>query len=160
MVKTDSLGKTGGCQESAALINVTTFNPSTATPNFSVLVLAVTDSMPNAVLLGDSSTIDEYICNFVSITDTICLGDSLELIAGGGSTYLWSTGDTTQAIWVSPGSTSSYSVEVADENGCNDTASITIMVDSLSVTITEDTSIGSCTDSATIQVYVKEKVFR
>ncbi len=34
----------------------------------------------------------------------ICLGDSVILEASGGSTYRWSTGDTSSQIEVSPGS--------------------------------------------------------
>ena len=49
-----------------------------------------------------------------------CPGEEIELIAnasGGASpyTYLWSTGETTQSIFVSPGSTQTYSVTVTDD---------------------------------------------
>lgn len=57
----------------------------------------------------------------VSVTPVnagICIGDSLTLTASGGSTYLWSTGDTTVSLTVSPSSTTSYTV-VTFSNGCS-----------------------------------------
>ncbi|HLG03666.1 MAG TPA: GEVED domain-containing protein, partial [Bacteroidia bacterium] len=47
---------------------------------------------------------------------TFCAGDSVELIASAGNSYLWSNGLTSQAIWVS--TTDSYSVAVDDGSGC------------------------------------------
>lgn len=49
-----------------------------------------------------------------------CPGDEIELIAnatggGGGYTYQWSTGETTESIFVSPASTQNYSVTVTDD---------------------------------------------
>jgi gliding motility-associated-like protein len=47
---------------------------------------------------------------------SFCTGDSVTLDAIGGSSYLWSTGDTTQSITVTtPGN---YTVTVADNTGC------------------------------------------
>ncbi|HSG99937.1 MAG TPA: hypothetical protein VLB27_07810, partial [candidate division Zixibacteria bacterium] len=61
----------------------------------------------------------------VSVNDeVICEGDSVQLCATvapgtgvGPFTYLWSTGDTTQCIWVSV--TDSHSVVVTGDNGCS-----------------------------------------
>ena len=52
-------------------------------------------------------------------SDVLCPGDQIELFAtasggGGGYNYLWSTGETTSSIFVSPQTTESYSVEVSD----------------------------------------------
>ncbi len=56
-----------------------------------------------------------------------CNGDSLLLNAGSGVgyDYLWSTGDTTQTVWVS--TTSSLWVEIANDRGCltRDTINVT-----------------------------------
>lgn len=60
-------------------------------------------------------------------TEMSCPGDPVTLTAtpSGGSppyTYLWSTGETTQTITVTPGGTTTYSVDVTDD--ClNETAS-------------------------------------
>ena len=51
----------------------------------------------------------------ISPADTICPGASAVLIASGGDTYLWSTGDTTQTIVASPVyGGASYSVAIDD----------------------------------------------
>lgn len=52
--------------------------------------------------------------------DIECPGDEVELIAeasggGGGYTYLWSTGETTPSIFVSPSSTQTFTVSVTDD---------------------------------------------
>ena len=54
---------------------------------------------------------------------TICFGDSVTLTATilsgtGPYSYLWSTGDTTQSITVSPDTTTQYTVVVTGINGC------------------------------------------
>ena len=42
----------------------------------------------------------------------ICLGDIVTLTASGGDEYVWSTGETTQSIQVSPSETTEYTVTV------------------------------------------------
>ena len=59
----------------------------------------------------------------------ICNGDSTILTASGGGTYLWSTGETTATITVSPNSTTLYSVVVTN-NGCSDSDDVTVIVGS------------------------------
>lgn len=50
-------------------------------------------------------------------TTTICEGESVIIIASAGfPSYLWSNGETTQLITV--GNSGTYSVDVADTNGC------------------------------------------
>jgi len=69
-------------------------------------------------------------CGFkaaVTGAGSICKGDSIKLIAGGGGTYLWNTGATSSAIVVSPNTTSTYTANV---------------------------SLGSCTQAATVNVTV------
>lgn len=65
----------------------------------------------------------------VNIPDeNICQGDSITLDAGfAGSTYLWSTGATSQTITVS--TAGAYSVTVNDQNGCNgsDSGSVSVL---------------------------------
>ncbi|WP_159023876.1 T9SS type A sorting domain-containing protein [Formosa sp. L2A11] len=60
----------------------------------------------------------------------ICEGESVTLTASGGSTYKWSTGETTQSITVSPNKTKIYSVQVSEGN-VSDTVEVTILVDDL-----------------------------
>lgn len=59
---------------------------------------------------------EEVIAN-AGDDQTICLGDTVTLVASGGETYLWSTGETSQSIQVSPTITTTYTVEVFDSTG-------------------------------------------
>jgi hypothetical protein len=71
----------------------------------------------------------------VSVNDAaICFGDTAMLTATvtsgtGPFTYIWTTGDTTQSIYVSPDTTTTYGVVVTGSNGCpSDTAFGTVTV--------------------------------
>lgn len=62
-----------------------------------------------------------------SASPTFCNGDSISLTCSAGSSYSWSTGETTQSIVVN--SSGSYVVTMTDANGCSgSTPSITISV--------------------------------
>ena len=58
----------------------------------------------------------------------ITAGASAILTANGGGTYLWSTGETTQSITVSPANTTAYTVTV-NTNGCEDNDTVLVIVD-------------------------------
>ncbi len=78
-----------------------------------------------------------------SITgNNICVGQNTTLKAGGGSTYLWNTGETTSTITKSPTvGTYTYTVIVA-VGSCADTATYTIKVNPLPTPIASgDTTI-------------------
>lgn len=66
----------------------------------------------------------------IGITN-ICLGTSTTLTANGGnsnSTYLWSTGETSQSITVTPNNDTEYSVTIFNAEGCSESASVTVYV--------------------------------
>jgi len=63
---------------------------------------------------------------------SVCLGNSITLTASGGSTYLWSTGETTESIIVSPSETTTYSVEVF-ENNCSSTDQVMVTINELPI---------------------------
>lgn len=60
---------------------------------------------------------------------TICPNTCADLVATGGQSYLWSTGEQTPNITVCPANTSTYSVTVIDNNACTDVDEVTITVD-------------------------------
>lgn len=74
---------------------------------------------------------------------TFCQGSSVALSANAGSSYLWSTGATTQNISVN--TSGSFTVAVTDAGGC-DTASapVTVTVNSAIATITTSGSLVLC----------------
>ncbi|MBI1224999.1 MAG: hypothetical protein GC192_07150 [Bacteroidetes bacterium] len=61
----------------------------------------------------------------VSVSSNACIG-SATLTATGGSSFLWSTGETTASIGTT--TNGNYSVTVSNANGCTDTASTTVSI--------------------------------
>lgn len=101
-----------------------------------LLIIAV--SLPLIVTAGEDSRYsfafmppDLFFCP--PPPDTICKGDTLykgkstSISASGGDSYLWSTGETTPAITITPLQNSLYSVTVSNTSG--------------SVTCSKDTSL-------------------
>ena len=59
---------------------------------------------------------------------TVVVGSNTILTATGGGTYLWSGGETTSVISVSPSATTMYCVYVTDTNNCTDSSCVTIYI--------------------------------
>ncbi len=57
-----------------------------------------------------------------------CRGQSVALTASGGGSYMWSTGQTTQSINVSPSSNTTYTVTVSNSYGCSDEDQVRVTV--------------------------------
>ena len=68
-----------------------------------------------------------YPVAYAGENTSICEGEIINLIATGGTDYLWSTDETNDSIAVSPLQTTIYSVTVS-ENGCSDSAEVTVTV--------------------------------
>ena len=82
----------------------------------------------NMVLDAD---LEGNAANFGSITPseiTIVEGQSTTLTASGGTAYLWSTGETTQSITVSPMATTTYTCQITFAPGCEGDYSSTVTV--------------------------------
>jgi gliding motility-associated-like protein len=72
----------------------------------------------------------------------ICRGDSVQLLASGGNTYLWSGGQTTAVVNLKPVTSDTYSVIATALNGC--TQSDTIRVDVNSIPAVSFAASSSC----------------
>ncbi|MCA0932640.1 right-handed parallel beta-helix repeat-containing protein [Lutimonas saemankumensis] len=70
----------------------------------------------------------------------ICLGESIVLTAGGGSNYLWSTGETEKSITVNPDVTTVYSVKVS-EGDKSDVDEVTVFVNEFKANAGDDVTI-------------------
>lgn len=80
---------------------------------------------------------------------TFCTGGSVILSAGIYTSYLWSTGETTDSITVTTGGI--YTVTVTNSSGCTGTASITVTVTTgISPTITVTGALYLCQGDSTI----------
>ena len=78
----------------------------------------------------------------VSASVTICNGDNTALTATGGTSYKWSTGDTTSSINVKPTTTTFYTV-TANPNGCSASDYLVVTV-SPSPTISAGNNVTIC----------------
>ncbi|MCF8276416.1 MAG: gliding motility-associated C-terminal domain-containing protein [Flavobacteriales bacterium] len=75
-------------------------------------------------------------------TTSICLGQQTDLLATGGISYLWNTGETTASITVMPTETTLYEVTATDNNNCEASDTVTVFVVAIpQVTIVEPDSL-------------------
>ncbi len=94
-----------------SIYTVTVTNSSTGCYTIRNVTVQVV-SAPSATITGNNA---------------ICPGQSTTLTASGGTTYLWSTGNATASINVSPATTTTYTVSVY-AGTCYSTASIQVIV--------------------------------
>lgn len=93
----------------------------------------------------------------LNINDTsICLGESLLLIASGGSSYVWSSEQTSNSINVTPNSSTAYSITAYNSYNCSKSDTVNIIVNPVPIlSCVGDTSI--CSGSSTnITIYGAE----
>ncbi len=81
----------------------------------------------------DSTTVTVVVNPLPNITafsnDSImCTGTTVTLTAGGGVSYSWSTGDTTQSIVISPTVNTTYTITGTSAQGCSNTTTINEVV--------------------------------
>lgn len=99
-----------------------------------------------------NADIEVYPLPVVTISNdtTICDGETISITASGGNTYLWSTGDINQTISLSPSSTSTYSVSITDSLGCENSASMEIVVNAVPNAAISPESDTICKGASTI----------
>ncbi|WP_439151247.1 T9SS type A sorting domain-containing protein [Winogradskyella sp.] len=98
-------------------------NPSVTT----IYTVTATDAFGNSDSDSVTVTVNEIPVVTVSENIEIIEGDSIELAANGATSYIWSNGETSASILVSPSETTTYSVE-GTTNSCSDTAEVTVTV--------------------------------
>ncbi len=116
-------------------------NPNIANPVATASVSMwyyVAISTPNgcAPTVFDSVYIDVQVLPLPSINagpnQTICLGDTATITAVGGPNLLWSPGgNTTNVIAVNPVTNTNYIVYVTDANGCMNSDTMSVIVNTL-----------------------------
>ncbi len=80
---------------------------------------------------SNTDTAHVFVSPVISLSaspSNVCLGDSIHLSVSSNvnSTYNWNTGDNVSSFWTTPVGTTSYSVTVTADNGCDDDATITV----------------------------------
>ncbi len=113
--------------------NGVTDNPLTVSPSVTATyTITGTDQGCSA---SATSTVTVNPAPTVAVNSpTICAGDAAILTATGASGYLWSTGETTDNISVSPVSVTTYTVTGTDL-GCSATVTSTVTVNQTTVTL-------------------------
>ncbi len=103
--------------------------------------LTITDACGYTVL--DSSLVSIIGVTANAGQDTsICLGGSATLTATGGTSFAWSTGETTQSISVSPLINTAYLVTVTDV--CSDVDTVVVIVNPLPVVSATSSADSVC----------------
>jgi gliding motility-associated-like protein len=83
--------------------------------------------LPEATITGDTA---------------VCLGERITLTASGGTSYFWSTGDTSAVLNITPEMSLDVFVSVAS-GACFDTAAVNVIVNPLPyILVNEDTTIN------------------
>jgi len=142
-------GGTGTFSPNANTLNAT-YTPSAGEVTAGTLTLTLTTNDPAGPCGAVSDQMVITINHAVAVDlgkDTIittCKNDSLLLDAGAlGSSYLWSTGATTQTIYVS--TTGTYYVKVTNVGGCTASDTIHVVIyNTLHVNFGPDTTVCGC----------------
>lgn len=111
-------------------------------------IITVTDGngcLDTAQALAIENPLPQLI---TSPDQVICEGDATTLSVSGADNYVWSTGDVSASINVTPPSSTNYSVTGTDTNGCEITVFINVIVNSLPVVTLTDASM--CPGDSTV----------
>ena len=134
------------------------FEWSTGETTPSIIVLPVDDATYTVTVTdgnGCSATESvDVVVNVINVAASasateICAGEEVTLtaLASGNADIMWSTGESSQSITVSPGSTTIYTVTATGPNGCTDEAMIAITVDEFAITIEAEDGSDVCEGS-------------
>ncbi len=98
--------------------------PTTAVGRFPVIVTAT----GACTAARDTAYVDVQPLPSLILPDTLtlCAGDSLQVIAEGAQSYLWSNGQSGDTLWVNADTPSELLLTGTDSNGCTATRPLTI----------------------------------
>lgn len=130
-----NLNVTGGVNyvwSPATGLSSTTISNPVATPTVSTTYqITVTDANGCTATTSKVVNVNNLPAANAGTDQIICLNQSVNLTAQGGSQYQWSNGQGTQSINVTPSATTTYTVTVSHSNGCSATDDVVVNVNSL-----------------------------
>jgi gliding motility-associated-like protein len=101
--------------------------------SFDVALVSTNAAGQDSLFIAGFITVNALPIVTANATNTsICSGDLITLTGNGANTYTWDNG-AVDGVAFSPAGTITYIVTGTDANGCTDTASVTITVNSCSV---------------------------
>ncbi len=111
-----------------------TWSSIAAGTGYYVIGTDATTSCNSAASSPVSITINSAPTVTANVTSTpVCLGTTVTLSGGGATTYSWDNGATNGAVFA-PAATTTYTVIGTDGNGCTNTASVLVTVNTPAVT--------------------------
>ena len=129
----------------SSLNNANISNPTaspTITTTYTVTAITSCGTATNSVTI----TVSPSITPIITGNNLICNGSSATLSASGGASYVWTTGEITSSIIVSPTTTTTYSVSTSGP--CSGISSFTVtVIPFITTNITGNTTI--CAGDAT-----------
>lgn len=128
--------KSGGTADSYLWSDGST-NDSTRFQMFTAKTLTLIAENNNGCKSYDTVFVERYLRPNGTLSPAtgtlICEGSSIDLTAGNGATYEWSTGETTATISASPTAQTKYEVTIRSAEGCEDFKDVTISIDPLPI---------------------------
>jgi gliding motility-associated-like protein len=137
---TTQLSASGGVDflwnTSADLSSEIIFNPLAWPTDTTDLTVNVTDALGCSQTDTMTVVVNPLPIANAGINDTICFGDTTQLLASGGDTYLWGPVDSISdetinnpMVW--PSATTNYIAAVTDSNGCVNSDTVEVLVNAL-----------------------------
>ena len=110
-----------------------TSDSTTNETNLVVSLFALNESTNCSMLIYDTVVVMPYpIIDIMSEQDTLCVGDNIALtVEGDARRFVWTTGDTSRSIQISPENSTVYQVNAYSDFNCMSSASHYIVVNSL-----------------------------
>ncbi|MBK7790272.1 MAG: HYR domain-containing protein [Saprospiraceae bacterium] len=124
--------------------NATTASITVSPASTTSYTVTVTSAAACTATATATVTVNPLPAAVIAGVNAICVGQSTQLTASGGTSFNWNTtpAQTTAAITVAPVATTTYVVTVTNANGCTDTESKILTVNPLPVAaISGDLSI-------------------
>ncbi|MDP4266311.1 MAG: T9SS type A sorting domain-containing protein [Bacteroidota bacterium] len=142
-----SWGTTAGYLSNGASSSISV-SPATTT----TYIVTVTQTVNTVACTGTAQTVVIVYPSPTSpsagVDQTICGGVTTTCTGSGGSSYLWSTGSTSNYITVKPAATSTYDVTVSSAQGCTATAQAIITVNAAPTPSLDFTAQTVCTGTS------------